>query len=231
MTNEYPLLKDDDIQANPPWMTVYISLMLVVLTLFIFLTTFVTGDKRKMNEFKEQFRKNLMMKGEGNPGELSISDRGTGEDPLQRLANRMKSKGINKKLMDEFLTLQQIKDLQVREGSRGVAVTLPEVVTFVKEGNGLELTPRSKDYLASLMYLVECLPYVVEIRGYSLSQVPPLYVDALQFSARRAQEVYRFFLEKNIAPDKLVVSGCGDAFENSDTPQNKVEIIFKSTDL
>lgn len=199
MINQHPM-EDEDIQANPPWMTVFISLMLVMLTLFIFLTTFVTGDKRKVIQFKKEFRKSLMMPGEGNPGSLSISDRGTGQDPLQRLANQMKSKGINKRLMDDFLTLQQIKDLQVRDGVRGVAVTLPDVLTFVKEGNGLQLTAKSQAYLASLTFLVAELPYIVEIRGYSVGQVPPLYVDALQFSARRAQEVYRFFWNRIFPP-------------------------------
>ncbi len=223
--------EDEDIHANPPWMTVYISLMLVVLTLFIFLTTFVTGDKRKLIEFKREFRKSLMMPGQGNAGAFSIYDNGTGQDPVQRLVNQMKSKGINKRLMDEFLTLQQIKDFQVRDGVRGVALILPEVVTFETQGNGLILTPRSRVYLTSLRYLVSELPYLVEIRGYSLAKVPTGFTDALQFSARRAQEVYRFFLEQNIPPVKMVVSGCGDAFEGSNVPQNKVEIIFKSAEL
>lgn len=111
----------------------FISLMLVLLTIFIFLTTYTKGSKTKIQKFKEQFRRSLMLPGEGGNGAYSITDLGNPDNPARVLINRMKSKGINKKLMDDFLTLNQIKDMEVRDGERGVSIILPEVVGFVRE--------------------------------------------------------------------------------------------------
>jgi len=221
----------EELDSSPQWMPLFISLMLVLLTLFIFLTTFVKGDKRKIKIFKEEFRKSLMISGKGNTGSFSISDTGTAQDPVQRLVNRMRAKGINKKLMDDFLTLQQIKDFEVRDGLRGVAIILPDVVGFETGDDGLTLTKKSSKFLSSISYLVSQLPYLVEVKGYSDSQVPSGYKDALEFSARRAAKIYDYFLDKNVSPVKLKVSGCGDAFKDSGISQNKVEIIFKSAEM
>lgn len=221
---------EDDAETTPQWMPLFISLMLVLLTLFIFLTTFAAGDRRKVERFREYFRESLLLSGgKGVDGAPSIADVGTGVDPLKSLVNRMKSEGINKKLMDDFLTLNQIKELEVMDGRRGVAIILPETVGFVPGKN--QLKRFAEDYLEDISYLVSELPYLVEIRGYSTSQVPIGYADALEFSARRALLVYDYFVNRNIAPVKLKVSGCGDAFEGSGVAQDKVEIIFKSAEL
>jgi len=222
--------EDDDAATTPQWMPLFISLMLVLLTLFIFLTTFAEGDRRKVERFREYFRESLLLSGgKGVDGAPSITDVGTGVDPLKSLVNRMKSEGINKKLMDDFLTLKEIKDLEVMDGRRGVSIVLPETVGFVPGKN--QLKRFSEDFLDSISYLVSELPYMVEIRGYSTSAVPIGYTDALEFSAKRALLVYDYFVNRDIAPVKLKVSGCGDAFEDSGVTQDKVEIIFKSVEL
>lgn len=222
-------IDDEQVYVSPPWMPLFLSLMLVLLTLFIFFTTFAEKDKTKIETFKKLFRQNLLMPGKDRKGALSIFDLGGPVEPVRTIVNRMKSHGINKKLMDDFLTLNQIMDLQVMDGTRGVAVILPDVATF-EEGK-TDLTLKARRFLNGIAYLVSELPYLVEIRGYAPSRVPPGFTDALEFSARRATNVYRYFLEKDIPPVKLKVSGCGDAFEDSGVPQDKVEIIFKEADL
>ncbi len=229
----------DDMEAygTPPWMTLFISLMLVVLTLFIFLTTFTETDKTKLEIFKKHFRKSMLMPREDRKGTPSIIDLGGPVEPISAIVNRMKSEGINKKLMDDFLTLSQIKGLEVMDGTRGVVVIVPEVAYF-EEGTK-DLTKTSRQFLARLLFLVEELPYLVEIKGYAVGTVPAPYKDALEFSAMRAMEVFNYFIQNNIPPIKLKVAGCGDAFENaakpetqpSPPPQNKVEIIFKEAEL
>jgi len=211
------------------WMPLFISLLLVLITFFIFFVTYTKGSKLKIRKFREHFRKSLMITGEGGKGVPSVTDLGTPDNPARTLINRMKSNGINKKLMDEFLTLNQIKELVVRDGQRGVSIIVPEVVGFVPEKN--QLTESSLKFLDKVSMLVYQLPYLVEIKGYSTSIVPPGYKDALEFSAKRAAVVYRYFLGKGIPPEKLKVSGCGDAFKDSGVPQNKVEIIFKTEDI
>jgi len=216
-------------ETKYPWMPLFISLMMVLLTIFIFLTTYIRGNRLKAQQFREQFRESLMLPGLGGKGAHTISDAGIPDDPLQSLVNRMKSSGINKKLMDEFLTLNQIKELVVKDGKRGIAVIMPEVVSFIPDQ--IELTDKAKTYLTGIAFLAVELPYLVEIRGYSTSNVPAGFVDALEFSSRRAFQVYQFLLNQEIPAVKLKISGCGDAFSDSDVPQDKVEIIFKSPEL
>lgn len=206
----------------------YISMVMVILTIFIYLTTFAESDKQKIKIFKEHYR-DILFSGKGNTGKTSLEDIGTGQNPLNALINRMRSKGINKKLMDEFLTLNEIRDLSVVGGKRGVSVTLPEVVAFEPGKN--ELTVKMMQYLDSLVYLASELPYLVEVKGYSTGNVPHGYTDALEFSAKRAHTVYAYFLGKGIAGGKMKVSGCGIAFKDSSVAQDKVEITFKSPEL
>lgn len=222
----YYAVKDE--HNAPVWMPVFISLMLVLLTIFIFLTTFSESDKTKVRIFKENYRNQLFHTGKSSAGIDAILDSGTGEDPLSRIVNRMKSKGINKNIMDEFLTLKQIKELPVLGGDRGVSIVLPDVVAFEPGVN--RLTDKAVEYLESIAYLVSELPNSVEIKGYS-SGAHTGAEDALEFSAQRAFLVFDFFVQKNIAAAKMKVSGCGDAFEGSGVAQDKVEIIFKSPEL
>ncbi|MCP4147929.1 MAG: OmpA family protein [bacterium] len=216
-------------EGSPQWMTLFISLMLVLLSLFIFLTTFSEKDKKKIEIFKKQFREELLLPSEERKGAESIVNLGGPVDPLLALINRMKSKGVNKKTMDDFLTLNQIKDLEVRDGKKGVVIILPEVIGFSPGKN--ELTGKTRGFLSRIKVLVEELPYLVEIKGYCSGKIPAEYTDALEFSAKRATTIYDYFLTQNVAPEKLKVSGCGDAFQKSDVPQDKVEIIFKETSL
>ncbi len=183
----------------------------------------------KIETFRKEFRESLWLPGEGGKGARSVTDLGTPDDPARNLINRMKSKGINKKLMDDFLTLRQVKDLVVREGKRGVSIILPETVGFVPGRN--ELTGQAGMYLDTVSILSRDLPYTVEIKGYSTGVLPPGYKDALEFSALRAALVYNYLVNLDIPPVKLKVSGCGDAFKDSGVPQDKVEIIFKTEDL
>ncbi|MCP4219384.1 MAG: hypothetical protein GY765_32415 [bacterium] len=219
---------DEQHESGASWMTLYISLMLVLVTLFIFLTTFAETDKAKIETFKRSFRKSLLLAPQERKGMKTITDMGTPVDPLRSLLNRMKSEGINKKLMDDFLTLNHIKDLEVRDGKRGISVILPEVIGFVEGGE--ELTKTSRKFLGGVSFLAAELPYLVEVKGYCYN-TPEGYTDALEFSARRASIVYGYLLEKDVSPIKLKVAGCGDAFAQSDVPQDKVEITFKEADL
>ena len=215
--------------TRPAWMPMFISLMLVLLIIFIFLITYTRGSQTKIQKFKEHFRRSLMLSGKGGNGAYSITDLGTRHNPARALINRMKSKGINKKLMDDFLTLNQIKDMEVLDGQRGVAIILPEVVGFVPGKN--QLTDRAVEFLDTVAILATELPYLVEIKGYAAGTVPAGYSDPLEFSAKRAALVFNYFIDKDVDPVKLKVSGCGDAFKDSDVPQDKVELIFKTEDL
>jgi flagellar motor protein MotB len=198
-------ISDETPGTRSVWMPMFISLLLVLLTIFIFLTTYTRGSKTKVQTFKEQFRRSLMLVGKGGKGTRSITDLGTQYNPARVLINRMKSKGINKKIMDDFLTLNQIKDMEVRDGERGVSIILPEVVGFVPGKN--QLTDQAARFLDTVVILADELPYLVEIKGYSTETVPIGYTDPLEFSAKRAALVYNYFINKEVEPVKLKSQG------------------------
>lgn len=214
---------------RPPWMTMFISLMLVLLTMFIFLTTFTDTDKKRVEIFRRYFRKTLAVPGEYRMGRSSVTDIGTGVEPVQALIHRMKSTGISKVLMDEFLTVSQIKGLNVMDGKNGLVVIMPEAALFEKDSAAL--TEKSERYLGGISYLLSQLPYLVEIKGYCGSKIPAGFADSLEFSARRADVVYRYFIREGVAPEKLKVSGQGDALSGGAAPADKVEIILKEAEL
>lgn len=110
---------------------------------------------------------------EGRKGAGSITERGSPGNPAQVLINRMKSKGINKKLMDDFLTPSQIKDMEVRDGDPGVSINRPEVVGLVPGKN--QLTGQAVRFLDTVVILTDELLYLVEIKGYSNGKVELIF--------------------------------------------------------
>ncbi|MGE5341462.1 MAG: OmpA family protein [Candidatus Omnitrophota bacterium] len=230
-TDTYIIDIIDDPYDPPSWMPMYISIMLVFLTIFIFLTTFIETDNAKIKTFKSQYQR-VMASNATHPtgaGTGSTANHTNRADRLNTLIAQIKSNGINKKRMDDFLTLNGINGLAIRDAQQGIAVTLPEVTLFEPGQN--RLTPNAVHSLYNLSYLVSELPYGVEIKGYTSGKLAPGSADALEFSAKRAYEIYRFFIDKGISPLKLRFAGCGDAFQGSSAPQDKVEIIFKSPEL
>ena len=211
--------------------TLFLSLMLILLSLFIFLTSFTENDKKKVEIFKEHFNKSIMFTGKGNIGKDSITEFGRNIDPLNDIIKKMRSESINRKLMVKYLTLKNIKDLTVYKGISGIVLVLPRVIRFRKNRKELDFT--AKKYLSKILYLVKDLPYEVEIRGYSskeglttVSKIPN-NKELLKDSAERAMLVYRYFIGNGVSPSKLFVSGYGDTIENEDSVKDKVEILFK----
>ncbi len=221
----------DDNSIDKSQRTLLLSLMLILLSLFIFLTSFTETDKKKIEIFKEHFNRSIMLTGKGNIGKNSITEFGKNIDPLNNIINKMRSESINRKLMVKYLTLNNIKDLTVYNGMSGIVLVLPEVIRFRKNRMVLDFT--AKKYLSKILYLVKDLPYEVEIRGYSskegisdVSKIPDSR-DILKDSALRAMLVYKYFIGNGVSPAKLFVSGYGNSISKENALKDKVEILFK----
>ena len=214
-------------ETKPAWLTMFLSLMLVLITLFVFLTTYTEHNKSKIEIFKNHFKQSLVLIGKGQGGKKSIVDNSE-IDPLKEILNRMKSEGLSVKLMKEFLNQQQIKELDVKQGRNGIVIVLPKTIGF--SDNSFNLNKKVLSYLNKIAYLASDLPYLVEIRGYSGNVLPKGVKDEFELSLKRALEVYKYFINKGINPVKLKVSGCG--IDNSDNKnKDRVEIIFKEISL
>jgi len=208
-----------------------LSLMLILLSLFVFLTSFTESDKKKIEIFKRHFNTSIMFSGKGNTGKASLTEFGNNSDPLNNIIRKMKSNNINRELMVKYLTLKDIKDMRVYKGLNGIVLVLPEVIRFRKDRMKLDFTARK--YLSKILFLVKNLPYEVEIRGYSSKQnfggnlKDNSYGEILKDSAARAMLVYDYFISNGASPAKLFVSGYGDSIKKKDAVKDKVEILFK----
>lgn len=214
--------------TKPAWLTMFLSLMLVLITLFVFLSTYTEHDKSKIEIFRNHFKQSLVLSGKGQGGKRSIIDNSTIE-PLKEILNRMKGEGLSVKLMNEFLNQQQIKELKVKRGERGVVIVLPKSIGF-DNNKSLSLNKKILPYLNKIAYLASDLTYLVEIKGYSDNKIPKGIKDELELSSRRALAVYDYFIKKGVNPIKLKVSGCG--YDNSESKnKDRVEIAFKEITL
>ncbi|HNX98206.1 MAG TPA: hypothetical protein PKK12_11040 [Candidatus Aminicenantes bacterium] len=206
---------------TPSWLYIYLSLILTILTLFIFLFTYTEKDPAKVKLFRDNFKKALMIAGRGSQGQQSVVDRG-GEDPLKALANRMRSEGMTVKLMEEFVSRQQIRDLAVKAGESGSAVVIPEAVRFGPASTAVP--PGATAFLKELGRLLNEVPFVMEIRARASPALPATAADPLELSAQRALALYDFFLALGVDPLKLRAAGYGEG-------PDRAEFVFKSPEL
>ncbi len=214
--------------TKPAWLTIFLSLMLVLITLFVFLSTYTEHDKSKIEIFRNHFKQSLVLSGKGQGGKRSIIDNSTVE-PLDEILNRIKGEGLSVKLMNEFLNQQKIKELKVKRGERGVVVVLPVSIGF-DNNKSVNLNKKILPYLNKIAFLAADLTYLVEIKGYSGNKIPKGIKDELELSSRRALAVYDFFIKKGVNPVKLKVTGCG--YDNSKSEnKDRVEIAFKEISL
>ncbi len=219
------LPRDDGGRA--PWMPIFLSLMLVLLTLFVFLSTYTEKDPQRVRIFRENFKKAFVLLGSGSAGAKAVREV-RGGDPLQALVNRLQWEALSDEHMERFLDLAQIKELQVARGERGVTVVVPERIGF---GPGADLLPAARSALTRIAWLASVIPYQVQVTAHCGAGVPPGAGDALEYSARRGTAVYRFLLQRGVSPVKLKVTARGDALARGRADDNRVEIAFQEPQL
>jgi len=191
----------DDNSIDKSQRTLLLSLMLILLSLFIFLTSFTETDKKKIEIFKEHFNRSIMLTGKGNIGKNSITEFGKNIDPLNNIINS------------------------------GIVLVLPEVIRFRKNRMVLDFTAKkylSKIlYLVKdLPYEVEIRGYSSK-EGISDVSKTPDSREILKDSALRAMLVYKYFIGNGVSPAKLFVSGYGNSISKENALKDKVEILFK----
>ena len=209
------------------WLPLFTSLMLVLLTFLVFLVTYSEPDPGKADSFRGEFRRRLISKPVGPGGAVPLALE-KGVDPLQLVVSRLKEEGLSVKLVDEFLTLSEIRDLNVKEARSGVAVTFPEVLLFNADGR---LTGKSRRLLTSFSYLAAELPYLVEVKAFAKNPGLGAEMAGLESAARRSLELYREMSARGVAPGKLKASGFLLGRDSDPEASFRVEIEFKEPEL
>ncbi len=211
----------ETVSAVPAWMPIFLSLMLVLLTLFIFLSTFTESDPEKVKIFKAGFRKNFIFEGKGISSKVSFVEQHN-SDPLVNILNRIKKEKLNVELMQDYLKISEIKTLGVKEVARGLSLIVDFEQVFQSTDR---ISADAEKKLLNLSYLVTDLPYLIEINAFSGDDL--LFREGMNAAFRRVKAVYNFFLSAGVHPLKMKIA-CRLA---SADRLNALEIIFKEPEL
>ena len=188
----------------------FLSLLLVLITFFIVLTRFVETDSSKVAHFSREYNAQLFF-GVREKAVAAVGmrqEQGNEYNPLQSLVNRMKSIGITEPLMNEYLTVNKIKELKVISGEEGIVLRLPQPLNF--EAQDTVLSERSRNILNKLKVLFVELPYIIEVKGVGLRKTDEDLFPVLEAGVAVSQTVYRQLINMGVMPEKIKISGTTD---------------------
>jgi chemotaxis protein MotB len=223
---------DRDDEAVPAWQTIYCSLILIMLVLFVMLVSYSVGDKRKMTNVKGHFDRYS-----GNKGELG------------------KENYISSSFRNETIPAAVwIKDTQSAMRQAGINAGLEGAVATERAPGGVKFKMNSDVLFPSGQAIIRgtIYPYfdqmikIAKEHELSLSieghtDNVPIHNDAFpsnwELSAARATNVLRYCLEKGEIPaGRLSAAGFGSyrPLVPNDTPQGRMQnrrievVLFKS---
>lgn len=185
------------------WLTTYLDIIMLILTFFVFLTTFTVQDRDKVSKFRDHFRKSLILAGSGTRGAVSIADSAR-DAAVENLVNKVKKDGLSLQLTEKFLEISEMKDLQVRDGNEGIVITFPEALLF-EAGT---LNSKGREYLGRIASFLAAVPYFVELKGVCREGRE----DPLGYSVKMGLEVYSMLVSSGVSKAKLKVTGNGSSF-------------------
>ncbi len=210
--------KDKD---NSRWLTLYISMILIVLTFFISLSAYSIRTFKKMKKFQRSYSKSLIFSKGKSRGKISITNFGDG-DKLALIINNLREKGLSREKMDEYLKTSELIDLGIRSGNDGYTLIVPTKVLFI---NQTKIDPKSYLYLTKIGYLIKFLPYYAFIEGYVLTG-EQVKGNRWEIAAKRALSVYDFFRAMGVDKRKMVVAG----FFQNESEDSYLKIRFEKED-
>jgi DNA-binding cell septation regulator SpoVG len=204
---------------------IFLSLLLVLITFFLVLTRFVEPDPEKISRVKKDLSTLLFFgrQSSGKAVETVVPDMFSPEDPIASLLNRMKAIGMTEPLMNQFISLKDIKNLKVISGESGLVIRMPK--TIKPDGADLQITEAERDTLGKMAVLFRELPFIIDIKGVSGENKADGPFKSLQMSVRASQSVYSHLLQMGIQPEKLKVTGL--VVSRSPGLEPTVEISFR----
>ncbi len=219
-------------QGNDAMSLIFLSLLLVLITFFIVLTRFVVTDPEKVERFRRDYSQTLFLghevKAPENPVVTMEKELFVHENPLKSLINRMKSTGITAPLLDQFLTLSDIKNLRVISGESGLVLRMPQPIAIQEEDSGL--SAKSLETLDKMKVLFTELPFLIEIKGVGVEKNEPEPFAAMERGVKASQSVYMHLIGMGVIPQKIKISGTiGSDDSKLETEDTFVELAFRET--
>ncbi len=144
------------------------------------------------------------------------------EDPAKR-AREERMRNIARDVLKALGPLVEEGKVRVKQSARGIAVEINASVLFQSAQAGLE--PESFRVLSAVAQVLAPIDNAIEVEGHTdreairTSQFPSNW----ELSGARASSVVRLFIERGVAPSRLVASGYSDTrpLTSDETPDGR----------
>lgn len=210
---------------------IFLSLLLVLITFFIVLTRFVVTDPEKVERFRRDYSRTLFLgqKADGPVSPVKTVERDifSDESPLKSLINRMKSTGITAPLMNQFLTIQDIKTLRLISGESGLVLRMPDPLEI--GGDAFGLSPAGRETLEKMKVLFLELPFLIEVKGVGVDDAGSQGMAAMEMGVKASQSVYRHLIQMGVVPQKIKITGTTTRDSKPAMAKSFVELAFRET--
>lgn len=228
-----PRIKRYEADNIPPWQTIYCSLILIMLVLFVMLVSYSVSDARKVSGLKSAFDG----KGDGQSGKGRA--KGTAEDSKNEAAQgRGWIADAERSLTKKGAIYGLQGDVILEKTRKGLKCKIKSDVLF---GPGEDAVKSiSYPYLDEMMMIAKEHKLSLRIEGHT--DDVPIHNDAFlsnwELSTARSIQVLKYYLEKDVIPaERLSAAGFSQyrPLGPNDTPQGRaqnrrIEVILEPGD-
>ncbi|MGD9809201.1 MAG: flagellar motor protein MotB [Deferribacterales bacterium] len=189
----------------PMWMSTFSDMATLLMTFFILLLSMASMDKRKIKVALGSLQGSLGVLKEGNKTEM------TQEDIMSRLSFvqnvRSVQKKVTKSLKEYVKSAQMSQVVTIAETKKGVSVRILDKMLF--QPGSAEILDQAKPLLDKLAAVIEESPFNIMVEGHT-DDIPistALYPSNWELSTARAVSVVKYFMSKEVSPQRLSASG------------------------
>lgn len=187
-------------------MTTFSDMATLLMTFFILLLSMASMDKRKIKVALGSLQGSLGVLKEGNKTEM------TQEDIMSRLSFVQNVRSIQKqvtKTLREYVqsNAQMAEVVTIAETKKGVSVRILDKMLF--QPGSAEILDQAKPLLDKLAAVIEESPFNIMVEGHT-DDIPistALYPSNWELSTARAVSVVKYFMGKEVNPQKLSAAG------------------------
>jgi len=189
----------------PMWMGTFTDMNMLLMTFFILLLSMASMDKRKIKVALGSLQGSLGVLKQGSKTEM------TQQDILSRLSFVQNVRSMQKKVTQSIKSYiesaQMSQVVTVAETKKGVSVRIIDKMLF--EPGSAELKEQARPLLDKLAAVIEESPFNIMVEGHT-DDIPirtALYPSNWELSTARAVSVVKYFIGKEVDPQKLSAAG------------------------
>lgn len=197
--------KEECKPGAPAWMVTFSDMTTLLLTFFVLLLSMASLDQKKIKQAIGSLQGALGVLSEGRKTEMSK------EEILSRIDFVTESESSAQQIMRGLQNYMEQSNLSsevsVVETEKGFSVRIMDSVLF--EPGSAELVDSAKPLLDKLTGVIRQSPYYIMVEGHT-DDIPintQEFDSNWELSTARATSVVRYFIEKNVKPEKMSAAG------------------------